>query len=90
MKKIKNTVAAMSLMAVLGLGATAANAGMLMSDFSGGSEPTCDNTNVSSATGIIIVGFAGPSSLTGILLGDFAPTCDASATAARDGMLISD
>lgn len=87
MKKIKNTVAAMSLMAVLGLGATAANAGMLMSDFAGGSQPTCaDNTGVSSATGILIIGLAAPSSLTGILLGDFAPTT--CTEAAKDGIII--
>lgn len=92
MKNIKNTIAAMSLMAVLGLGATTANAGLMMSDFSGSpSQPTCSKTETGifdQLTGILIVGFT--SSLTGILLGDRQAPCVQSPAGGvtNDGILI--
>lgn len=71
MKNIKNTVAAMGLMAVLGLGATAANAGIMLSDRSvNGAQPICNTETgvLNQLGGIIIVGLAG--SRTGIMLSD--------------------
>ncbi len=79
MKNIKNTMAAMSLMAVLGLSATTANAGILLSDRGvNTNQTTCGSTETgvfNQFTGILIVGL---SSVTGILLGD------------RSGLLLSD
>lgn len=69
MKNIKNTVAA-AMMAVLGLGATTANAGLMMSDRS--AAPTaavCQNSSiVNDLEGIIIVGLAG--SKVGLMVSD--------------------
>ena len=98
MKNIKNTAAAFGMMAVLGLGAVTANAGMILSDRSVGSTPTCGaNTGgiFSQVAGILIVGAS--SSLTGILMSDRsgmilsdrnAGGCQA--TQSRDGILMSD
>ncbi|MCY7377373.1 MAG: hypothetical protein LH472_15545 [Pyrinomonadaceae bacterium] len=94
MKNIKNTIAAMSLMAVLGLGATTANAGLMLSDRSGNGQQTCgDSTGgiLNEAAGIIIVGVT--SALTGILivgrgglmLSDRPTPC---VEAGRDGLII--
>ena len=97
MKNIKNTVAAMSLMAVLGLGAVTANAGLLVSDRGIGTTPTCEATGgiFNQLAGILIVG-AG-SSVTGILMsGDRAGLLvsdrnvgGCQATQSRDGILMS-
>ncbi len=90
MKTIKNTIAALVLTAILGLGATTANAGLLMSDFAGNPQPSCTvkDTAVNQLTGILIVGFAGSSSLTGILMSDFAPTCTEPTVSNSTGILI--
>ncbi len=70
MKNIKNTIAAMSLMAVMGLGATAANAGIMVSDRSVTPAQTVCSTEgiMSQLEGIIIVGLA--SSREGIMMSD--------------------
>ena len=98
MKNIKNTAAAFGMMAVLGLGSMTANAGMLVSDRSVGSTPSCAaNTGgiLNQVAGILIVGAS--SSLTGILMSDrsgilmsdrSASGCQA--TQSRDGILMSD
>ena len=92
MKNIKNTVAAMTLMAVLGLGAVTANAGLLVSDrgINTNSVPTCNSNGggvLDQATGILIVGF---SSLTGILIADRQTPCVQNPTdgVSNDGILI--
>lgn len=64
----------MSLMVVLGLGATTANAGLMLSDYAG--QPTCTKAETGvfdQLTGILIVGFT--SSLTGIMLSDRQAPC---------------
>ena len=80
MKNIKNTIAAMSLMAVLGLGSITANAGLIMSDRGiGDNTPKCEVSNggiLNELMGILIVGVT--SSATGILI------------VGRPGLLMSD
>ena len=92
MKNIKNTVAAMTLAAVLGLGAVSANAGILMTGRGANTNnvPTCNATETgvfNQLTGILIVGFA---SLTGILMTDRQTPCVQNPTdgAASTGILI--
>ena len=96
MKNIKNTVAAMGLMAVLGFGAVSANAGLLISDRGVGATPTCEATGgiFNQVVGILIVG--ANTSLTGILMsGDRAGllisdrNATGCATQSRDGILMS-
>ncbi len=76
MKNIKNTVAAMGLMAVLGLGAVSANAGMLVSDRGVGSSCETSGGIFNQMLGILIVGVN--TTVGGILMSD------------RSGMLVSD
>jgi len=78
MKNIKNTAAAMALMAVLGLGATTANAGLMAVDRSvAAAQPICNNSSiVNDLEGIIIVGLAG--SKAGLFVSD------------RLGLMVSD
>ena len=85
MKNIKNTIAAMSLVAVLGLGAVTANAGLLISDRGVGTTPTCAAGGgiLNQAAGILIVG---ANSLTGILMSDLTGILMSD----RSGLLISD
>lgn len=76
MKNLKNLLAAVTLMAVLMIGASTAKAGLLVSDFTGSAPETpCTETNddtkldwgviVNGATGVIVNGF------TGLLVSDF-------------------
>ena len=63
MKNIKNTLVAAALTVGLGFGATAAHAGLLVSDRTiAGQQPTCgtkaDGGILAQATGILIVGFS--------------------------------
>lgn len=89
MKNLKNTITTVGLMAVLGMGTTMANAGILISDKAsqtGGTEPakcsaTTTNGVMSAITGLIVVGLNGLILSDGLLLSD-APC--------RSGILISD
>ena len=90
MKNIKNTVAAMTLAAVLGLGAVSANAGLLLSDrnVNTTSQPSCTASSTSvfdQLTGIIIVGFT---SLTGVKLGSQPAPCVQSPADSATGIII--
>jgi hypothetical protein len=80
MKNIKNTIAAAMMMAVLGLGATTANAYILVMDRSASDAATvCTKTEANvfdQLTGILIVGFA--STAPGLMLSD------------RAGLMLSD
>ncbi|CAN5321822.1 hypothetical protein BH10ACI1_BH10ACI1_30950 [soil metagenome] len=85
MKNLKNMLAAITLTAVLMLGATSANAGILLSDFTGTSnqnpctEQTTKNNGgvavndgilVAGFTGILVAGAADPTVNCGIIVGD--------------------
>jgi hypothetical protein len=61
MKNLKNLMAAVTLIAVLMIGATSANAGLLVSDFSGGddTQPCTATNNDKTDWGIIVTGFTG-------------------------------
>ena len=79
MKNIKNTVAAMAMMAILGLGATTANAGLMMSDRSaapGQNVCSSETSILNDLEGIIIVGLSG--SKAGLMVSD------------RLGLMVSD
>ncbi|MCY7346970.1 MAG: hypothetical protein LH614_12215 [Pyrinomonadaceae bacterium] len=78
MKNIKNTISALGLMAVLGLGAVAANAGLMISDRSTGQQQLCAPVKddlLTQLSGIIILG---------------APMLDGIIILGRDGLMISD
>jgi hypothetical protein len=83
MKNLKNIVATLTLTATLGLGATAANAGMLISDKATKDSKPCSAKSVRGvfATGILIIGKAGLLISDGLLLSD--EPC-------KDGLLLSD
>ncbi len=69
MKNFKTLFAALTLTMVLAFGTNMASAGLLISDFTGGSGDPCQPTEtVDSVTGIIVLGF------TGLLISDFAET----------------
>lgn len=68
MKNLRNLLATVTLMAIIMIGATNANAGLLMSDFAGDSSDPCaestgksDDTNwsviVTGFTSVIVTGF---------------------------------
>ncbi len=59
MRKLKKLFAAVTLTTVLTFGATFANAGLLISDFSGGDSKPCADTTSSGVTGVLITGFTG-------------------------------
>jgi DNA/RNA endonuclease YhcR with UshA esterase domain len=66
MKNLRNLLATVTLMAVMMIGAVNANAGLLVSDFTGTpTEDPCSETKVDSGiivtgfTGIIVTGFTG-------------------------------
>lgn len=76
MKNLKNKVAALGMMAVLGLGTVSANAGMLISDRNANGQcGTVKDDILTQLEGIIIVG---------------APLLEGIIIVGRDGMLISD
>jgi len=75
MKNLKNMVAALSLMAVLGFGAVSANAGLLISDRSSNGCAPVKNDILTQLSGILIVG---------------APMLDGIIILGRNGLLISD
>ena len=78
MKNLKNTISALSLMAVLGLGAVAANAGLMVSDRSNNQQQLCASVKddiLTQLSGIIILG---------------APMLDGIIILGRDGLMISD
>ncbi len=83
MKNLKNTAAAMTMMAVLGLGAVSANAGLLVSDKSANGCGTVKESVLTRLSGILIVGLPG---LDGIL----AAGRDGLMVSDRDGLLMSD
>lgn len=70
MKNFKKLFAALTLTVVLAFGTNLASAGLLISDFTGGSGDPCTQPTetVDSVTGIIVLGF------TGLLISDFADT----------------
>ena len=69
MKNFKTLFAALTLTMVLAFGTNMASAGLLISDFTGGSGDPCQPVEtVDSITGIIVLGF------TGLLISDFAET----------------
>lgn len=61
MKNLKNMLAAVTLLAVLVLGTTSANAGLLMSDFvnPNQNDPCVETEDTGLDTGIIVAGFTG-------------------------------
>ncbi len=78
MKNLKNTISALSLMAVLGLGAVVANAGLMISDRSTGQQQLCAPVKddlLTQLSGVIILG---------------APLLDGVIILGRDGLMISD
>lgn len=75
MKNLKNIVAAAGLMAVLGMGSIAANAGLLISDKGAAGCQPVKSGWMDQLTGILIVG---------------APMLDGIIIVGRDGLLISD
>ena len=87
MKNLKNIFTAGVLAAVLMVGATSANAGILLSDRASNNNEQCtqDDTGITGLiTGIIVLDFA----RVGILLSDRTqPTC---ADTTRNGILLSD
>jgi hypothetical protein len=88
MKNLKNLLAAVTLMAVLMISATTANAGLLVSDFSGGGDTqSCTETNGGKTNwGILVTGFTGilVTGFTGILV------TGATDTPVNCGILMSD
>ncbi len=70
MKNFKKLFAALTLTVVLAFGTNLASAGLLISDFTGGTGDQCTEPTESmdSLTGIIVLGF------TGLLISDFADT----------------
>lgn len=94
MKNIKNTLATISLAAVLGVSTVSANTGLLLSDRAINDQSSNNSQNCTShtgildgLTGIIIIGVT--NSLTGLLLSDrgAAAPCQIQQ---RDGLLLSD
>lgn len=80
MKNLKNLLAAGTLLAVMVLGTTVTNAGILMSDRSGNGGGTCgDNGDASLDMGIIVAGITGiiVAGRTGIIV------------AGRDGIIVA-
>jgi hypothetical protein len=59
MKNLKNLMAAVTLLAILVLGTGSANAGILMSDFTGGSEDPCTEGPTKYDSGILMSDFTG-------------------------------
>lgn len=83
---MKNTIATFALAAIMTLGATAANAGILVSDFTGTTENPC-TAKTTKDTGILVSDLVGilVSDFTGILVSDRpAPTT------VNCGILVSD
>lgn len=93
MKNIKNTIAAMSLVAVMGFGATAANAGIMMGDRSATPAQTvCSNGSdiLNQLEGIIIVGLASKAGIMmsdrfGIMMSDRSTPCTQNTVEGQDG-----
>ncbi len=105
MKNLKNTVAAVGLMAVLGMGTATANAGILISDRTTPTTASTEqarctpgqNSFVSQMAGIIVVGIKGIIVVgrSGLLLSDVAAAsntsrCSDDTTVSATGILISD
>ncbi len=97
MKNLKNTAAAMTMMAVLGLGAVSANAGLLMSDKGANGCGTVKESVLTRLSGILIVGLPGLDGIIaagrdGILMSDRDGLLmsDKGCAASKDGILISD
>lgn len=100
MKNLKNMVAATGLMAILGMGAVTANAGILISDAANqGGETQCQATTndteldvqgiiIASITGILISDGANLS--TGILISDKTACGGGGDSLTSTGILISD
>ena len=99
MKNIKNTVATIALMAVLGLGSTVANAGIIISDapvpetksqcttVKGGFLQTMAGVLIQGISGVLIQG------VNGMLISDGLIMSDASTkgcSTSKDGFLLSD
>jgi hypothetical protein len=59
MKNLKNLMAAVTLLAILVLGTGSANAGILMSDFTGGQEDPCTEGPTKYDSGILMSDFTG-------------------------------
>ncbi len=63
MKNLKKILASLTLAGIIMMGVTSANAGLLLSDFAGGSNEPCSETKsdtaviMSEATAIIVSGF---------------------------------
>ncbi len=74
-EKLKNMIAMIGLMAVLGMATTTANAGILISDVSMQASATAQPCDAAETWGSLISGF---------LLGDVSTGCE------QDGILISD
>jgi hypothetical protein len=93
MKNIKNTLAAIGMAAVLGVGSVSANTGLLLSDRATTEQQCTVRTPslITQLSGIIIIG--APQSLSGLLLSDRLTTeCDTRDTRedGRNGLLLSD
>lgn len=92
MKNIKNTLAAIGMAAVLGVGTVSANTGLLLSDRGINTDQGCTVRTpglISQLSGIIIIG--APQGLSGLLLSDrLTTTCDTREDVRRDGLLLSD
>ena len=102
MTNLKNTVAAIGLMAVLGMGATTTKAGILMSDRATAAPTTqqqqCNGANsanwTSTIRGLLIAAAHGLMTPSGFILTDRATTynsgCQQDNTVTINGILMSD
>ena len=92
MKNLKNTIAAVGLMAVLGMGTATVNAGIIISDRAAPAPNTtqCNSSGTSftaAIKGILVVGMNGFLLSDGMILSDGLILSDRTC---RDGIIISD
>lgn len=94
MTNLKNLLATITLLAVIVLGTTSANAGLIMSDFAGqGNDPCSESGDVKLDMGIIVAGITGiiVAGRDGIIVAGKDDTQDCGIiVAGRDGILMSD
>lgn len=92
MKNLKNTAAAMALVAVMGLGTATVNAGIMVSDKAGsaGTTTQCNARQESWGSkikGIILIGINGIMVSDGLMLSDGIMVSDSKC---KDGIMVSD
>ena len=93
MKNIKNIIAVGLMVAVLMVGTSFANGGIIVADLVGGGQ--CQQQNATDNGGIIVAGLTGiiVAGFTGIIVADLNSSNQSNrnqTVACRDGMLLSD